>query len=95
MTKSTTVRYDMSPDGCAVRRHDVDEHAFGNKWLSADNADREELTALRLRLYIAKDKSIVWLNGRQQDMVQMTRKEALELMEILNREFLLDSMGQI
>lgn len=85
----------MSPDGCAVRRHDVDEHAFGNKWLSADNADREELTALRLRLYIAKDKSIVWLNGRQQDMVQMTRKEALELMEILNREFLLDSMGQI
>lgn len=82
-------RYTMGPNG-AERFLTVDNHLFGKVW------DEEDVTSTtQLKLSIADDKSVIWLSDRAGRDVQMDRGEALKMMAILNREFLLDILGQV
>jgi hypothetical protein len=90
---SKPMRYVMGKDGNPTRMVGIDRHSFGEPHdvIVPGGLDKKHQ---QLGLVITKDKEVLWVTGRRDEEIQMTREEALELMELLQRTYPLDSLGR-
>lgn len=84
----------MPPGGQASEGSSYDDYRFGDP-KSQNRLGWSSGPSKKIILSIRKDRGVVCISDRGGPIIQMARHEVLEMMEILNREFLLDTMKQV
>lgn len=86
-------RYVMGSDGNPTKFIDFDTYYFGEKHdvrVPAAKTKKDQ----QLSLSVASDGETLWLQGRRDELLQMSREEALEMMDLLHKLYPLDSLGR-